>query len=61
MTQNFTRAELEAIYVLFDKTNVSGIESKQLAVNIMVKAHAAIQEDEKLKAGLAGATKEVKP
>ena len=52
MTQNFTRQELEAIYVMFDKTNVSGIESNELKVAVMKKAHAAIQEDEKLKASL---------
>ncbi len=44
----FTQAELEAIYVLFDKTQVAGIESKQLAVNVMAKAHAMIQEIRKL-------------
>lgn len=54
MTQNFTRAELEAIYVMFDKTNVSGIESNRLKLAVMEKAHAAIQEDEKLKAALSG-------
>ena len=45
----FTQQELEAIYTLFDKTNVNGIESKQIAVNVMAKAHAAIQEMQKVK------------
>jgi len=52
MNADFNRAELEAIYTLFDRTNVNGIESKQMAVNIMTKAHAAIQEHDRLKAEL---------
>ena len=58
MTQNFTRAELEAIYVMFDKTNVSGIESNELKLAVLKKTHAAIAEDEKLKKSLTEGIKE---
>lgn len=39
----FTKPELEAIYTIFDRTNVNGIESNELKLAVMKKAHAAIQ------------------
>lgn len=40
----FTRAELEAIYVLFDTTNVRGIANKMIQLAVLERAHAMIQE-----------------
>lgn len=54
----FTRAELEAIYVLFDNSQIKGIEQKEMQLAVLKKAHAAIQEDERLKASLAATIKE---
>jgi len=59
MNTDFTRAELEAIYTLFRNSNVVGqspdqdIASGDMKLAIMKKAHAAIRENEKLKASLA--------